>query len=167
MSLLLFLSFETTPTASVVPVPGVAPADVDTFYGYDIWFDIAAPDVQLGEANYVVTPAGDWQAVRGEEALRQSLIRRLVTAPGDWAFLPTYGVGAQQYVKARNVPAARAELEGRIRSQFLADPRVQAVETVLITPLDDGSPGIRILVTVTPKGRLRSDKPLPVALEVR
>lgn len=141
--------------------------DLDTFYGYDIWLDIAAPDVQLGGANYIVTPAGDWAVVRELEALRQSLIRRTVTDPSEWPTLRNFGVGAQQYVKGRNTPSVRAELEGRIRSQYLADPRVQAVETVLITPLDDGSPGIRILVDVTPKGRLRSDKALPIALEVR
>jgi hypothetical protein len=155
-----------TPTSALVDASGVARAE-ETFFGRDIWFDIASPDVQLGEARYVVTPAGDWKPVTGEEALRQSLIRRLITNPGDLAWAPMFGVGAIQYVKARSVPSVRSELEGRIRSQFLADPRVQAVETVMISPLDDGSPGIRILVTVTPKGRLRADKALPIALEVR
>lgn len=136
------------------------------FGGFDIWFDVSHPDAS-GEANYVITPAGDLTIVTGREALRQSLIRRTLTSPGEWATLPGYGVGAKDYVKGRNTPAARAELESRIRAQYLRDHRVARVDLVTVTPLDDGSPGIKISVTVTPRGRLRSDQPLPVHLELR
>jgi hypothetical protein len=61
----------------------------------------------------------------------------------------------------------RAELESVIRSQTLRDPRVQSVTTAVVRQLDDGSPGVKISAIVVPKGRLRSDRPLPVTLEIR
>lgn len=137
------------------------------FYGSDVWFDVSKPDEETGEADYVTTPDGDLTLVTGREALRQSLIRRLITEPGEWAMVPEYGVGAVSFVKAKNSPATRAELESRIRSQFLRDPRVHSVDIVTVTPLDDGSPGVKISIQVTPKGRLRTDKPLSVQLEIR
>lgn len=137
------------------------------FYGIDIWLDVAAPDVELGQAGYVTTAAGDWAIARGREALRQSLLRRLITNPGDWQTKPDYGVGARQYVKAKNTSTKRAELESRIRAQFARDVRVHSVEIVTLAELDDGSPGLKVSVTVTPRGRLRTDKPLEVSMEVR
>src|ERR1700760_714542 len=74
------------------------------FYGSDIWFDLATPD-NTGQADYVITPAGDFQMATGLQALQQALLRRLLTAPGEWQTLPDYGVGATQYVKAQNTPA--------------------------------------------------------------
>lgn len=137
------------------------------FYGVDIHLDVAAPDVTLGQAHYVTTASGDWAIARGREALRQSLTRRLISNPGDWATKPNYGVGARQYVKAKNTSSKRAELESRIREQFMLDPRVHSVDIVTVTPLDDGAPGVKISIQVTPKGRLRTDQPLDVSLEVR
>jgi phage baseplate assembly protein W len=136
------------------------------FYGSDIWLDVAAPDVQLGQARYVTTAAGDWALATGREALRQSLLRRLVTNPGDWQTKPDYGVGARQYGKAKNTSTMRAELESRIRSQFARDPRVHSIELVTIERLDSDAPGIKISIIVTPRGRLRSDQQLSVSMEV-
>lgn len=136
------------------------------FYGSDIWLNVAAPDVQLGQARYVTTAAGDWALARGREALRQSLTRRLITNPGDWQTKPEYGVGARQYVKAKNTATVRTELESRIRSQFSRDPRVHTVDLVTLDRLDGDAPGIKISVTVTPRGRLRTDKALEVVMEV-
>lgn len=137
------------------------------FFGVDIWLDVAAPDLVFGQASYVTTPAGDWQVARGREALRQSLNRRIITNPGEWATKPEYGVGARQFVKRKNTAGARAELEQRIRAQFAQDVRVQSVDLVTIAQLDDGSAGVKISVHVTPRGRLRTDQPLVVGMEVR
>lgn len=137
------------------------------FFGEDIWFEIAAPDVTLGQADYVVTASGDLALATGHDALRQSLIRRLVTNPGEWPTLPSYGVGARLYVKARNTPSVRAELESKIRTQFLRDPRVHSVDLVSVVGLTDGSPGLKISISVTPRGRLRVDRPLSVQVEIR
>lgn len=137
------------------------------FFGEDIWLDIAAPDVQLGEAGYVITAGGDTAVATGREALRQSLMRRYITDPGEAPTMPDYGAGATQYIKAKNTPAVRAELEGRIRAQTLRDSRVESVQLAIVEQLDDGSDGIRISVLVVPKGRLRNDRPLSVQLEIR
>jgi phage baseplate assembly protein W len=149
----------------------VPAAEIETqsarFFGVDIWLDVAAPDVVFGQARYVTTASGDWAVARGREALRQSLNRRIITNPGEWATKPEYGVGARQFVKRKNTAGTRAELEARIREQFTRDVRVQSVDIVTITPLDDGSPGVIIRVHVTPRGRLRSDQPLVVSQEVR
>lgn len=145
----------------------IAAAAIARLYGEDIWYDIAAPDVTLGEADYVVTAAGDLEVVTGREALRQSLLRRYVTNPGEWPTLPEYGAGVRMYVKAKNTPAVRAELESALRAQTMRDPRVQSVTSAVVEQLDDGSDGIKVSVIVVPKGRLRSDRPLPVTIEVR
>lgn len=143
-------------------VPSTAPVQPDniadaiaTFFGDDIWFDVAAADPTTGEANYVMTPAGDLQAVSGPEALRQSLKRRWITNPGEMPTAPNYGAGLRSYIKAKNTPAMRAEVESRIRAQTLRDPRVLSVDLVTISQLDDGSEGIKVSAQVTPKGRDR------------
>lgn len=134
------------------------------FFGEDIWYAAVHDD---GSGEYVITPAGDLQVAVGREALRQALIRRLITRPDEWPTLPDYGVGALDYVKGKNTPSARAELEARVRSQFARDQRVERVDIVMVTPLDDGSPGLKVSVQVTPRGRLRSDRPLAFSTEVR
>lgn len=156
-----------TPPSGSSGVPAAEQASQDArFFGEDVWFDVARVDVN-GEADYVVDAAGDWTVVTGREALRQSLLRRLITSPGEWQTVPDYGVGARQYVKSRNTATVRAELQSRIRSQFLRDARVHSVDMVIVDHLDDGSAGVKISVLVTPRGRLRTDKALPVYLEVR
>lgn len=128
--------------------------------GYDIWFDIRQG---LLRADYEVTPAGDWRFVDGEEALRQALLRRLLTSPGQWAFLPSYGVGAQDFVKARNDRPTRDRLAERIRSQFLQDPRVEAVESVAI---EINPESLRIAVRVKAKAQVQTRDTVLVAVEV-
>lgn len=129
-------------------------------FGRDIWLDVraAAPE-------YVVTAAGDWALVEGREALKQSLIRRLITDPGEWATLPGYGVGAQQFVKARNTAAKRDELTERIRAQFSRDARVERVDSITITALASGD-GLRVLVLVTPRGELQRGGSLSLDVEI-
>lgn len=134
---------------------GITPQEratqVDRLFGRDIWFDVR----KGASANYEVTPAGDWKLVGGKEALRQAIIRRIITDPGEWQALPGYGVGARMFLKARNTRATRDELSERIRGQLLQDPRIERVDDVIVE-LTAGK--LRIAVVVTPKGRsLRSD----------
>jgi len=148
-------------------LPDVELADqVGRFFGVDIWFDVSEADTQ-GEANYTITPAGDLTVVTDREALRQSLLRRAITNPGEWETVPNYGCGLRQYLKAKNTASNRTEIEQRVRSQFLRDPRVLRVDLVTVSPLPDGKPGIVLSSIVIPRGRLRGDQPLPVQLEVR
>jgi hypothetical protein len=156
-----------------IPLPadgyaGTAPTDQAAqeaqFYGEDIWFDISVNDPTTQRPDYVVTAAGDWAVATGLQALRQALLRRLITNPGEWQTLPNFGVGAQQYAKALNTAANQAELEGRIRQQFMQDDRVESVSQVTMTPLEGTDDGIMLTVFVVAAGRLRQDKPIPVQL---
>lgn len=152
------------------PAPSAGSSDIEAqlarFYGEDIWYDVSRADPNTGAPDYVVTAAGDWARATGLEALRQSLLRRLITNPGEWQTVPDYGVGAQQFVKRQLTPAVLAELEGRIRSQFMRDDRVESVQTVGVESLD-GIEGIKITVFIVAAGRLRQDAPLPVQIEIR
>jgi len=131
----------------------------DRFWGRDLWLD-----VRTAGADLVTTAAKDLAIVEGEDCLRQALIRRIITTPGEWATLPEYGCGARLYIKARNTPATRAELAERIRAQLSREPRVERVQTVSIQTTDQG--GLKINVIVVPRGRLRPDALLPISLEV-
>ena len=129
-------------------------------FGSDIWFDVSEGQ----DADMEVTPAGDWLPVEGTEALRQAVLRRIITNPGEWQTLPDYGVGARLFVKARNTPAARAELEERIRSQLGREPRVGSVEQVLVEQLDDNV-GIKVSVQIVPAGE--TDRAIPIVASVQ
>lgn len=132
---------------------------LDKLFGKDIWFDVT----QGGEADYEVTDAGDWKLAEGRVALRQAIIRRIITDPGEWQTLPNYGVGARMFVKAKNTRAARDELSERIRGQLLQDPRIEKVDAVNVEINPDS---VRIAVTVTPKGQSIRNSPVRAAVEV-
>lgn len=151
-------------SASGLPADEIA-AQTALLFGSDIWYDLSSTSAD-GFASYIVTPAGDLKQATGREALRQALLRRLLTNPGDWKTNQTFGVGARLYVKARNTPAARAQLEAAIRAQFLQDKRVASVDLVIVTPLADGSDGIQISIITTPVGTLSGTGPISVAAEV-
>lgn len=131
---------------------------VDKLYGRDIWFDHSAQGVVQRQ----VTPDGDWLQVEGVAALRQAIIRRIVTNPGEWKTLPDYGVGARQYVKERNTRASREALTNRIKDQLSQDPRVAKVEQVVA---ESAEGLLRIMVQVTPKAHV-SPNGIGVVLEL-
>lgn len=148
--------------SSSTPASGRAAAQAQ-FFGEDIWYDVVGSDPDA-QPDYVITVSGDYAIATGIDAYRQALVRRAITDPTEWSTLKDYGAGVLSYVKRRNTPAARAELEARIRSQFMKDPRTDSVDSVTITPLDGG--GLDILVLVIPVGALRQDKPLPVQITI-
>ena len=164
----------TTPMILPIPPNGYAgtaaedgAAQAADFYGEDIWYDMAMADPVTGKADYVITAAGDWAHVTGIDALRQALLRRLVTNPGEWKTNPGYGVGAPQYVKSPDTPASRAELAARIRSQFLLDDRVESISAITISNLDpsgDTDGGLEISVSVVAAGRLQQNAPVVVQI---
>jgi len=131
----------------------------ERLYGKDISYNVR----DALSPNYEVTPAGDWATIAGRECLRQSLIRRLITEPGEWTTNPLYGVGALSFVKARDSNGNRSELERRIRSQYAIDPRVQSVEDVALIR---GENSLKIVVRVVPIGELDSAQLLVITHEV-
>lgn len=132
--------------------------------GEDIWFDVSLTN-SMQHVDRIVTPHGDWKMVSGEEALRQSLRRRIITSPGEWALIPEYGVGAREFVKASLTKSNRDELTNRIHAQFLRDHRVTKVTQVVI---DQNIPEmLAIRVEVATKLRPADAVPLSVHVEVR
>ena len=132
----------------------------DKLWGRDLWLD-----VRVAGADVVTTARGDLALTEGEEALIQALIRRIITAPGEWATLPNYGAGARLYVKARKNRATIDELVERIRSQCAAEPRVERVQAVSVESTDDGA-GLKINVLVIPRGRVLPTRGIGFSLEV-
>lgn len=104
----------------------------------------------LWKGGLVPTSAGDYAVVDGVKALRQSLLHRLVTQPGEWPLRPTYGVGAVAFVYETLTDARAAELMARINQQFLQDPRVDKV-TVNLVSRDDETGELIIKVEVEVK----------------
>jgi len=131
-------------------------------WGRDIWLDVNDGK----HADVATTAAGDLALVTGREALRQAIIRRILTNPGEWALLPEYGCGARLYIKERNTQAKRDELAERIRTQLQLEPRVLRVVQVVIEALEDAE-GISINVQVDPRAKNRPDDFLAVVLQVR
>lgn len=121
-------------------------------WGRDIWLDITGGN----RADTITNHAGDLTIVEGAEALRQAVIRRIITAPGDWALLPNYGAGGRLYIKAKNTQANRDELAERIRAQLLQEQRIERVGQIIVENLED-TPGIKISVQFVPKGATRPE----------
>lgn len=143
----------TTGIASPVPAPL---EDVDKL---DIYFDIAAahgPD-------YSVTPAGDWLPVSGELAYKQSIYRRLITNPGDWATKPEYGAGGAAFLKSKDTKANRDAFAGRIRTQALMDPRTEKVGDIEFERFGDG--GRKVGIKLFRKDRVRRDEPVTITIQ--
>jgi phage baseplate assembly protein W len=135
-------------------------SQIDKLFGRDIWFDLSH---QSSGGDYEVTPAGDWKMAEGKEALRQSIIRRIITNPGEWQTLPDFGAGARLFLKARNTRATREELKARIKAQVQSDPRVDSVEQIVIEEITDG---FKIKVQILAKGRSLGNEPMTASVEV-
>ena len=122
--------------------------DVRLLFGRDIAFDLT----KNAGADFTVTASGDWASVEGERALRQAVIRRLITSPGEWATLPEYGAGMRNFIKKKLTTTARDQITDRIKSQLLRDPRIARVNNVELQSLDD-TEGLQVIVVVTPRGK--------------
>lgn len=135
-------------------------AAMRALFGRDIWLNAA--DGQNGDR--IVTTARDWRLVEGEEAVRQSLFRRLMTKPGEWKTKPNYGVGASSFVKRPATSRTTDELAGRIVTQYHVDRRVEQVSAVTA----DWAAGLlRLAIVVKLRGRDLNNQPLIVSAQVR
>lgn len=129
-------------TERTPPIVGPLVSDL----GIDIWMG----DDGAGSPDYNVTSAGDWRLVNGREAVKQSLRRRFMTTPGEWATKPDYGAGLLAAVKSRARTTDLADIENRLRAQSLKDERVLRVLSVTVEKL--GTYGIKYSVKVQLKG---------------
>lgn len=131
-----------------------------SLFGLDIWLDVSEGNL----ADRIVTADGDWRLVDGEEAVRQSLLRRTITNPGEWKTKPDYGVGARQFVKQRATQSKADELVTRIRGQYSRDKRVEKVLAVTVE-WDNGL--LRLATATQLLGRTLNNQPFVVAVQVR
>lgn len=91
-------------------------------FGTDIYF----------RNDYQITAKGDFLLVSGLTNLREAIYRRLITKPGEYKFVPDYGVGITAYVKRRSNAATIDELRTAITEQLLRERRIESVEQLNI-----------------------------------
>jgi phage baseplate assembly protein W len=108
-------------------------------------------DILHTEGRFPLSPSGDYVLVEFEENLRLSILRRLLTNPGEYKFRPDYGVGASRWVKKPGSSANLAALRERIIAQISQDPRVERVTLADAGLLTTGV--LRILIVVKAAGR--------------
>lgn len=145
---------------SSVASSGTSPTqqDVDNraLFGQDFYYDVR-------EGTHVdlhVTKAGDWLVVTGVTAMIQSLIRRMITDPGEWVHLPDYGAGLRSFVKQPKNSANLAEMQERCKAQAMRDRRVKSASTTL--ELFDG--GVKLLLSIVPKFGPERAKPIVITI---
>lgn len=134
-----------TPTGSTsVAAPNETEIDL---FGVDILFD---DDV-------IVTASGDYAVVEGYAALKQAILIRLITAPGEYAVQPDFGCGLTLWLKKRMTKSDRDSLRQTIIEQLSKEERIQKVEEVTVDTLTlDNTTGIKVTVRVTALGRENS-----------
>jgi phage baseplate assembly protein W len=97
---------------------------------------------------------GDYLTQDENEALRQAIYRRLMTAPGEFATRPEYGVGVRLYVKKRSGKANLDELRQRIEDQLAKEDRIdRVIEVKVQTATFANSTGVKIYVKVQALGQ--------------
>jgi phage baseplate assembly protein W len=132
---------------TITPVGSPRVADVDQLtsdlYGLDLAF---RDDLLIG-------PGGDYLLTDGRETIRQAVMRRLATAPGEYAVRPQYGVGVGQYVKRRLTRATLDELRQRIVDQLAQEDRIEGADVTVESWARNNQPGVRITVKCTIVGQ--------------
>lgn len=126
-------------------------------YGADVHYDVT----EGNQADTELTKAGDYREVDGVAAYRESIIRRMITDPGEWVRLPNYGAGLKRMVKERATSDRIASMRERCRAQALADDRTESVQDVVVTAIDDG---VKLLLVVTPKAGPKRPGPLRITI---
>jgi hypothetical protein len=94
--------------------------------------DLANPQVPSQEwfaGTLQLTAAGDYQLESGKQLVRKLILRRLISTPGDFFHLPSYGIGfrVKQPIPAANLGA----LKTRIEKQLLQEPELEQVNVAL------------------------------------
>lgn len=150
----------TLPASLSNGIGGGLASELDETYGRDVFYDLS----EEGGPNFHVTPNGDWKLVDGPKALRQRLLRRLLTNPGEWTTKPDFGIGVRQYVKRINSKAVVDELTAKITEGCLRDRGVAKVVSVVIQRQPDY---LHIHLLIIPKGDDKRGAPMSVSAEVR
>jgi hypothetical protein len=116
-------------------------------FGEDLLFD---DDLQ-------VTAGGDYALIDGGASVRQALLLRLLTAPGEYAPFPEYGVGIRSWVKKRRSRADLDALRTLIIDQVGRETRIERVVDVVVEAHDEiDNTGIKVLIKAILLGREQS-----------
>jgi hypothetical protein len=116
--------------------------------------DIANPQTSPGATGLggtlVMTSAGDYALVSGAELVKKLIIRRLITRPGEFSHLPTYGIGlaVKEPVSTSSLILLRREVE----RQVLEEPEVEAAQVALIIEPASGILTVNVRAKLTPTG---------------
>ncbi len=91
----------------------------------------ASPDLLSG--TLLVGTDGDYLVQSGSDFLRKLIIRRITTTPGDFTFLPSYGVGL---ASKEPIPASdMVKLQAALELQITREPEIAKAKVVLtLTP---------------------------------
>ena len=95
---------------------------------------------------------GNLQTVSGLENLRQAILRRLVTTPGQLVHRPLYGAGLPRFQNAPNTLDTRRTMSTIIEEQILRDPRIESVSSVNFRYPDPKPENVEISVICQAKG---------------
>lgn len=109
-------------------------------------------DIAFVRGDYVANASHDWSTVQGLDALRQAVMNRLITSPGEYAARPDYGVGILDFLKEELTESRMAELVTRIRTQLLQDRRITKVDVLLEEFAAPGT-GLRVSLVVVAAGQ--------------
>lgn len=112
-------------------------------FGTDIFFN----------GSTLISPSGDYTTVSGVENLRRSILRRMITAPGEYKLNPTYGVGLPVYIKKPMTQSNLDQISNRIKDNLSRDPRIDQVITLDVQKTTfNGQTGIQINLVVSASG---------------
>lgn len=137
------ISLPSETTGSVV----VANETEINFFGVDLLF---SDDLKL-------TGSGDYATIEGLPALKQAILIRLITTPGEYALYPTFGCGLRQFVKKRAAQSDRDALRQLIIDQLSQEERIQSVEEVIVENVTSGTmTGVKISLRIIALGRENS-----------
>lgn len=104
-----------------------------------------------------VTASGDYATVDGVASVKQALLNRLLTAPGEYAPFPEYGVGIRLWVKKRRARADRDALRTLIFDQAVKEERIESVTDVTVELIETvDNTGLKITIKAIVLGREQS-----------
>lgn len=120
--------------------------ELGRLFGTDIYF----------RNDFEVTAAGDYLTISGLANLREAIYRRLLTRPGEYKFVPGYGVGLPLYLKRKADSTTIDEIRTAVTEQLLHERRIDSVERVAIE-FSDGKLNIGLIIKAA--GRALRFKP--------
>lgn len=115
-------------------------------FGKDVFFD----------GDFAVNSRGDYVTIEGLPALRASILRRLVTRPGELRARPEYGVGVNDFVKKPATASTFDNLRVAIIDQLAFETRIDSVDDVAIRTVGSG---ISIVIRISVSGRTITFQP--------